>query len=76
MENKKMCVWKRGGYLFIATLLGAGSFSSHVYAGTDHDLLNSVATEFNSDVSQQKSKKISGTVVDETGLPVIGANVV
>ena len=45
MENKKMCVWKRGGYFFIATLLGAGPFSGHVYAGTDHDQFNSVTTE-------------------------------
>lgn len=76
MENKKMCVWKRGGYFFIATLLGAGPFSSHVYAGTDHDQFNSVTTELNNDVSQQKSKRITGTVIDDTGLPVIGANVV
>lgn len=76
MENKKKYVWKRGGYLFIATLLSASPFSSYVYAGTDHGLLNSVVTEFNNDVSQQKTKKISGTVLDETGLPVIGANVV
>ena len=71
-----MCVWKRGGYFFIATLLGAGPFSSHVYAGTDHDQFNSVVTELNNDVSQQKSKRITGTVIDDTGLPVIGANVV
>ena len=76
MENKKMCVWKRGGYFFIATLLGAGPFSSHVYAGTDHDQFNSVTTELNYGLNQKKEKKISGTVVDETGLPVIGANVV
>ena len=76
MENKKMCVWKRGGYFFIATLLGAGPFSSHVYAGTDHDQFNSVVTELNYGLNQKKEKKISGTVVDETGLPVIGANVV
>lgn len=76
MENKKKYVWKRGGYLFIATLLSASPFSSYVYAATDHGLLNSVTTEFNNDVSQQKTKKISGTVLDETGLPVIGANVV
>ena len=71
-----MCVWKRGGYFFIATLLGAGPFSSHVYAGTDHDQFNSVTTELNYGLNQKKEKKISGTVVDETGLPVIGANVV
>ncbi len=40
MENKKMCVWKRGGYFFIATLLGAGPFSGHVQ-------FNSVTTELN-----------------------------
>ena len=76
MENKKMCVWKRGGYFFIATLLGAGPFSSHVYAGTDHDQFNSVTTELNNGLNQKKSKKVTGTIVDETGEPVIGANVV
>lgn len=75
MESKKMCIWKRGRYLFAVTLLGAGSFSS-LKAGTDYNQFNSVTTELNNDVSQQKSRKITGTVVDETGLPVIGANVV
>lgn len=42
MENKKMCVWKRGGYLFLTTLLSTSPFSSHVYARTDHDQFNSV----------------------------------
>ena len=55
MENKKMCVWKRGGYFFIATLLGAGPFSSHVYAGTDHDQFNSVTTELKISLSVQIS---------------------
>ena len=76
MENKKMCVWKRGGYFFIATLLGAGPFSSHVYAGTDHDQFNSVVTELNYGLNQKKGKKVTGTIIDETGEPVIGANVV
>ena len=76
MENKKMCVWKRGGYSFIATLLGAGPFSSHVYAGTDHDQFNSVTTELNNGLNQKKGKKVTGTIIDETGEPVIGANVV
>lgn len=76
MENKKMCVWKRGGYFFIATLLGAGPFSSHVYAGTDHDQFNSVTTELNNGLNQKKGKKVTGTIIDETGEPVIGANVV
>ena len=76
MENKKMCVWKRGGYFFIATLLGAGPFSSHVYARTDHDQFNSVTTELNYGLNQKKGKKVTGTIIDETGEPVIGANVV
>ena len=76
MENKKMCVWKRGGYFFIATLLGAGPFSSHVYAGTDHDQFNSVVTELNYGLNLKKGKKVTGTIIDETGEPVIGANVV
>lgn len=76
MENKKKFIWKRGGCLFIATLLGANSFSGYAKAETDHDQFNPVITGLNNDVSQQKSKKITGTVVDETGLPVIGANVV
>ena len=75
MESKKMCIWKRGRYLFAVTLLGAGSFSS-LKAGTDYNQFNSVATELNNDAGQQQIKKISGTVVDETGLPVIGANIV
>lgn len=76
MENKKKFIWKRGGCLFIATLLGANSFSGYAKTETDHDQFNPVITGLNNDVSQQKSKKITGTVVDETGLPVIGANVV
>ena len=47
MGNKKKCVWKRGRYLFVATLLGAGSFSSYVKAGTDYNQFNSVTTELN-----------------------------
>ncbi|MCL3851997.1 carboxypeptidase-like regulatory domain-containing protein [Parabacteroides sp. GYB001] len=73
MENTKRCVWKRGGYLFIATLLSTGPFSSHVNAGTDHDQFNSATTELNNGLNQ---KKISRTIIDETGLPAIGANVV
>lgn len=76
MENKKKFVLKRGGYLFIATLLGTGPFSGHVNAGTDHDQFNSVTTELNLSKHQKKESKISGTVIDETGFPVIGANVV
>lgn len=44
--------------------------------GTDHDQFNSVTTELNNGLNQKKSKKVTGTIVDETGEPVIGANVV
>ena len=76
MGNKKKCVWKRRGYLFVATLLGASSFSSYAKAGTDYNQFNSVTTELSNDGSQQQTKKISVTVVDETVLQGIGANVV
>lgn len=57
MENKKMYL-ETGGYLFIATLLGTGPFSSYVYGGTDHDQFNSVATELNNGLNQKKKKDI------------------
>nr|WP_244051120.1 hypothetical protein [Parabacteroides goldsteinii] len=47
MKNKKMYVWKRGRYLFLATLLGAGSFSSYAKSGTDYNQFNSADTELN-----------------------------
>lgn len=75
MESKNVCVLRRGGCLAIATLLGVSSFSGHAKAGTDHDQFNSVATELNNGVNQVL-KKVTGTVVDEAGLSVIGANVV
>ena len=63
MENKKMCVWKRGGYFFIATLLGACPFSSHVYAGTDHDQFNSVVTELKNCLNDKKGNKVTGNII-------------
>ena len=75
MENKKRYFLKRGGCLAIATMLSAGSFPGFAKSGTDLDQFNSVATELNNGVNQQ-TKRVTGTVVDETGLPIIGANVV
>lgn len=75
MENKKRYFLKRGGCLAIATMLSAGSFPGFAKSETDLDQFNSVTTELNHGVNQ-KIKKVTGTVVDETGLPVIGANVV
>ena len=75
MENKKRYFLKRGGCLAIATMLSAGSFPGFAKSETDLDQFNSVVTELNNGVNQ-KTKKVTGTVVDETGLPVIGANVV
>lgn len=68
MENKKRYFLKRGGCLAIATMLSAGSFPGFAKSETDLDQFNSVVN--------QKTKKVTGTVVDETGLPIIGANVV
>lgn len=57
MKNKKVYVWKRGRYLFLATLLGMGSFSSYAKSGTDYNQFNSAGTELKNDVSQQKNKE-------------------
>lgn len=75
MENKKEYFLKRGGCLAIATLLIAAPFSSFAKSGTDLDQFNPEVAGLNNGINQQ-SKRVTGTVVDETGLPIIGANVV
>ena len=73
MKNKNYD-WGKSCLLFV-TLLSATSFSVYAKHGADYSQSNSMATVLNAGISQQKNKKVTGTVVDEMGLPVIGANV-
>ena len=58
----------------VATLFGASFFS---YANeADYNQLQPAIAGSEYEVDQQKSKRVSGTVSDETGLPMIGVNVV
>ena len=58
----------------VATLFGASFFS---YANeADYKQLQPAIAGSEYEVDQQKSKRVSGTVSDETGLPMIGVNVV
>ena len=65
MENKKRYFLKRGGCLAIATMLSAGSFPGFAKSESDPCQFNSVTTEINHGVNQ-KTKKVTGTVVDVT----------
>ena len=74
MEGKNLIVKNRGRSLMVATLFGASFFS---YANeADYNQLQPAIAGSEYEVDQQKSKRVSGTVSDETGLPMIGVNVV
>ena len=74
MEGKNLIVKNRGRSLMVATLFGASFFS---YANeADYNQLQPAIAGSEYEVDQQKSKMVSGTVSDETGLPMIGVNVV
>ena len=74
MEGKNLIVKNRGRSLMVATLFGASFFS---YANeADYKQLQPAIAGSEYEVDQQKSKRVSGTVSDETGLPMIGVNVV
>lgn len=51
-------------------------FITGAFASTDSQITNSTYTPDNIAITQQKSNKIKGTILDKSGEPIIGANVV
>lgn len=66
MENRR--VFGKGCRLLTIILLNGSPYLSQA---TEHPEANNLLTSIH-----QQSRKISGSVIDATGLPVIGANVI
>ena len=73
------CLTKPIGKVYVLTLLcGSPLLANAAIGGVKHpvnQLINTNSSDSSADYVQQ-TIKITGTVVDDTGVPVIGANVV
>ena len=73
------CLTKPIGKVYVLTLLCGSPLLANATIGGDKYPINQSVTDYSANSSAdyvQQTIKITGTVVDNTGVPVIGANVV
>lgn len=75
MKDEKK-VWRSGRYALVAVVLGMHPAIGFAENEVDPGQPKFASVEFREVVNQKKEKRVTGTVLDNTGLPVIGANVV